>query len=101
MSRSRIRLGGRLQAVDEVRRALRVAGRGEDRAVVCLEHVEQVGDVGGMVLARFKREIKIGTEERGAEFGLCGIPHKPSYAERRIMPHDGAEPLDSRVRCSA
>ena len=26
--------GGRLQAVDEVRRALRVAGRGEDRAVV-------------------------------------------------------------------
>jgi hypothetical protein len=26
--------GGRLQAVDEVRRALRVAGRGEDRAGV-------------------------------------------------------------------
>ena len=32
--------GGRLQAVDEVRRALRVAGRGEDRTVVCLEHVQ-------------------------------------------------------------
>jgi hypothetical protein len=37
MSRSRICLGSRLHAVDEVRRALRVAGGGEDRAVVCLE----------------------------------------------------------------
>ena len=27
-----------VQGVDEVRRALRVAGRGEDRAAVCLEH---------------------------------------------------------------
>jgi hypothetical protein len=61
--------GGRLQAVDEVRRALRVAGRGEDRAVVCLENVQPVGDVGGVVLTRLKRQIKIGTEERGAEFG--------------------------------
>jgi hypothetical protein len=36
----RLTAGGRLQAVDEVRRALRVAGRGEDRAVVCLENVQ-------------------------------------------------------------
>src|SRR3989442_7262176 len=61
--------GGRLQAVDEVRRALRVAGRGEDRAAVCFEHVQPVGDVGGVVLTRLKRQIKIGTEERGAKFG--------------------------------
>jgi hypothetical protein len=33
MSRSRTCRGSRLQAVDEVRRALRVAGRGEDRAL--------------------------------------------------------------------
>jgi hypothetical protein len=46
-----------------------VAGRGEDRAVVCRENVQPVGDVGGVVLARLKRQIKIGTEERGAEFG--------------------------------
>jgi hypothetical protein len=58
--------GSRLQAVDEIRRALRVAGRGEDRAVVCLENVHPVGDVGGVILARLKRQIKIGTEERGA-----------------------------------
>src|SRR3977135_2094993 len=27
-----------------------------------------VGDVGGVILTRLKRQIKIGTEERGAEF---------------------------------
>jgi hypothetical protein len=30
--------------------------------------LQPVGDVGGVVLARLKRQIKIGTEERGAEF---------------------------------
>jgi hypothetical protein len=38
---------GRLQAVDEVRRALRVAGRGKDRAVICRENVQPGGDVDG------------------------------------------------------
>ena len=61
--------GCRLQGVDEVRRALRVAGRGEDRTVVCLEHVQPVGGVGSVVLTWLKRQIQIGTEERGAEFG--------------------------------
>ena len=32
--------GGRLKAVDEIGCALRVAGRGEDRAVVSLEDFE-------------------------------------------------------------
>ena len=58
-----------MQAVDEVRRALCVAGGGEDGAVVGLEDVQPVGDVGGVVLTRLKRQIKIGTEERGAELG--------------------------------
>jgi hypothetical protein len=53
-----------LQAVDEVRRSLRVAGCREDRAVVCLEHDQPVGDVGGVSLTRLKRQIKVGTEER-------------------------------------
>jgi hypothetical protein len=46
-----------------------VAGRGEDRAVIGPENVQPVGDVGGVVLTRLKRQIQIGTEERGAEFG--------------------------------
>jgi hypothetical protein len=45
-----------------------VAGCREDRAVVCLEHVQPVGDVGGVVFTRLKRQIKVGTEERSAEF---------------------------------
>jgi hypothetical protein len=67
MARSVVTGGRRLQAVDEVRG--RVAGCREDRAVVCLEHVQPVGVVGGVVLTRLKRQIKIGTEEHGAEFG--------------------------------
>jgi hypothetical protein len=54
-----------------------------------------------VVLARLQRQIQIGTEEGGAEFGLCGMPHKPNYAERRIMPHDRTELVDIRVKCSA
>jgi hypothetical protein len=46
-----------------------VTGRGEDRAVICRDNVQPGGDIGGVVLARLKRQIKIGTEERGAEFG--------------------------------
>ena len=68
MPRSLIRGAGGLQAVDEVRRALRVARRGKDRAAVCLEYIQPGGDVGGVVLTRLKRQIKIGTEEGGAKF---------------------------------
>ena len=46
-----------------------MAGGGEDRAVVGLEDVQPVGDVGSVVLTRLKRQIEIGTEERGAELG--------------------------------
>src|SRR6266446_5004215 len=31
--------------------------------------MQPVGNVGGVVLTRLKRQIKIGTEERGAELG--------------------------------
>ena len=37
-------------------------------AVVCLEHVQPVGDVRGVFLTRLKRQIKVGTEERSTEF---------------------------------
>jgi GntR family transcriptional regulator len=45
-----------------------VAGCREDRAVVCLEHVQPVGDVRGVFLTRLKRQIKVGTEDRSTEF---------------------------------
>ena len=37
--------------------------------MICLEDVQPVGDVGGVVLTRLKRQIKIGTKERGSKFG--------------------------------
>jgi hypothetical protein len=40
LARHELAAGPWLQTVDEVRLALRVAGRGEDRAVVCLEDVQ-------------------------------------------------------------
>ncbi len=69
MSRPELAGGGRLQVVDEVSYALRVTGCGQDRAVICRENIQPGGDEGGVVLSGFKCQIKIGTEERGAEFG--------------------------------
>jgi hypothetical protein len=45
-----------------------VAGGREDRAVVCLEYVQPVGDLRGVFLTRLKRLIKVGTEQRSNEF---------------------------------
>src|ERR1017187_6843021 len=61
--------GDRLQSVDEIRRALRVAGRGEDRAVVRLEDGEPVGNVSGVILTRLQRQVKISAEKSGSKFG--------------------------------
>jgi hypothetical protein len=40
-------------------------------------------------------------KEQTAEAGQQIKKQRPDYAESRIMPHDGAESLESRVRCSA
>jgi hypothetical protein len=84
MSRSLTGRRRRLQAVDEVRRALSVSGRGEYRAVVCGENVELVGDVGGVVLARLKRQIKIGTEKRAPSSVTSSSIAFPSDAKRLV-----------------
>ncbi len=99
ISRSRSSCGSRLQVVDEVRRALRVAGRGEDRAVVCLEHVQPVGDVGGVVLTPLKRQIKIG--HRGTRRrGRPRVLRSRSLRTRNVWCHSRA-PSAIRVRSSA
>ena len=88
-----------LQAVDQVRRALRVAGRGEDSTVVCLEHVQPVGDAGSVVLTWLKRQIQIGTEERGAEpsGGLCRTTvASPSIAASGVR-HNQRLSLDYQI----
>src|SRR5690606_23395635 len=47
----------------------RVARGGEDGALVIPEHLEPVGDVGGMVFAWLERDVEVGAEEGGAQFG--------------------------------
>jgi hypothetical protein len=47
---------------------LRVAGRGEDRTLVVLQDREPRRDIGGVVVAGFRRDAKIGAEERRADF---------------------------------
>jgi hypothetical protein len=65
----RVSVGGRLKGIEEIRCALRVAGRSEDRTVIVLQNFEPVANVSGVVLTRFKGKVKIGTEEGRSEFG--------------------------------
>ena len=57
------------ESAQVIRGALRVGGGGEDGAVVVLQNFQPVGDIGGVILARLKRQFEIGAEESGAQFG--------------------------------
>ena len=76
MSRSRTGRGSWLQAVDEIRRALRMAGRGEDRAAVCLENLQPAGDVAGVVSSGLQFETKIGASGQ-IQTGTWRVAKKP------------------------
>ena len=58
----------RLQAVEIIGGLLRVAGGGEDRALVVLQDLQPRRDVSGVVVAGFRGDAKIGAEERRADF---------------------------------
>ena len=58
-----------LQMVQVVRRALGMAGGGEDGPLVVPKHLEPGGDVGGMVVTNLRSEAEVGAEEGGAQFG--------------------------------
>jgi hypothetical protein len=59
----------RLQVVQIIGRALRVAGCGEDEALVVLQHLKPRRDVGRMVCANLRRDAEIGREEGRTELG--------------------------------
>ena len=48
---------------------LRVAGGGENRPLVVLQDLQPRRDIGGVVVAGFRRDAKIGAEKRRADFG--------------------------------
>jgi hypothetical protein len=54
----------RLQPVEVIGGALRMAGGREDRAAVMLEDFEPGGDVRSVFLARLKSDFEIGAQER-------------------------------------
>ncbi len=58
-----------LQAMQIIDRALRVAGGGDDEALVTLQDREPGGDIGGVVRPDFWRDTEIAGEESGPEFG--------------------------------
>jgi len=49
--------------VDEVSGLLRMRGCGEYRAVIALQNLEPVRNIGGVIRAGLKCQLKIGTEE--------------------------------------
>lgn len=63
-----LRLGVRLQAMQERHGAFGMGGGGEDRALVVLQHLHPGVDIGGLILARLGREAEVGGEERATEF---------------------------------
>ncbi len=58
----------RLQAAEIIRRLLRMRRRAENRPLVVLQHLQPVGDIGGVIVAGFGRNAKIGTKESRADF---------------------------------
>jgi hypothetical protein len=46
-----------------------MASRGEDRAVVVLQHRHPVGEIAVVVLAGFQRDVEISAEKRRTQFG--------------------------------
>lgn len=46
--------------------ALRMRGRGEDRAVIVLQNFKPVRDIGGVVFARLLMQFEVGAQESGA-----------------------------------
>src|ERR1039458_7303017 len=58
--------GGIIQVIGG---ALSVRGRGEDGAGIVLEDFNPVGDIGGVFLARFLVQVKVGADKGAAQFG--------------------------------
>ena len=58
--------GGIIQVIGG---ALSVRGRGEDGAGILLHDFEPVGDIGGVFLARFLVQVKVGADKGAAQFG--------------------------------
>src|SRR5574337_700512 len=50
--------------VQEIGGALGVGGGGEDGALILVQDLQQVGQIGGVILARLRRDAQIGAQKR-------------------------------------
>jgi hypothetical protein len=68
---SGVRLGGSgfLQAVQEVRRPLRMGCSGEDRPLIVFHHLNPRCYIRPVIPAKLRRQIKVGGQKRGAKLG--------------------------------
>ena len=49
--------------------ALGITRGGEDRPLVVLEHAQPILDIAGVILARLRRQTKVGGQKSASEFG--------------------------------
>jgi hypothetical protein len=57
-----------LQAVQEIRGALRVCGCAENGALVFLQYTQPVPEIGRVIVPDFRRDAEVGAQESGSQF---------------------------------
>ena len=58
-----------LQAVQEIRRALRVGCGAKDRPLVVFQDLDPRGDISGVIVPDLGRQFEVGGQEGRAKFG--------------------------------
>jgi hypothetical protein len=82
----------RLQAVQIIGGLLRMAGGGEDRALVVFQDFEPGRDIGGVVVAGFRRDAKIGA--KAVPISATSSPMRPGQIELGgCRPEEAAQAL--------
>ena len=59
----------RLQAMQIIRRPLRVARRRKDETLIVLQHLQPGRNISGMIFVRLWRDTQIGAQKRATQLG--------------------------------
>ncbi len=100
---NRVFLSDRLKPVHEIGHALRMGSGLEDGVLVIFQNLEPALNIGCMVAARFWRQLKIGTQESGTEFGhklFAGVAFvAPAFAPQIAVKTAGVlRPVSANAR---
>ena len=86
----RHRRGG-LKASKKVRRPLRMGCGGKNRPLVVLQDLEPRPDIGGVILARLRRQVEIGGKKRAAQLGNEFL-HRVAFIAPALAPEVTVKP---------